>query len=220
MRSGKLVPGLLRRRAAAKILDLSKLSVSAYLPALLLAAAVLVFGCDPFTDGLSRAGSVLATAWVLLAVIGVIVAVVSEAAALTSRGQTSGMSAMSLRVVSVGGDPAVTLEQAVIRTALPVVAAAVGALSGMLVAVVLSVEALNEWKIVVVAAASAALWLMVHLSAAAHADRRGWHDRAAGTAVIQDVPHARRRAEDEMNQRWKGFLHGQHDSRESPDAAT
>lgn len=213
------MPGLLRRRAAAKVLDLSKLSVSAYLPALLLAAAVLVVGYDPFADGLSRAGSVLATAWLLLAVIGVLAAVVSEAAALTSRGQTSGMSAMSLRVVSAGDDPAVTLEQAVIRTALPVVAAGVGALSGMLVVVVLSVEALNERRIVIVAAASAALWSVVHLSAVAHADRRGWHDRAAGLMVIQDIPHARRRTDDEMNQRWKSFLHAQDDSPERPDAA-
>jgi uncharacterized RDD family membrane protein YckC len=197
------------RRAAAKLVDLSLLVPSAYLPMALLVAAASVFGYDPFDDRRSRAGSLLATTWLLAAAVGVLVAVLIEMAALTRRGRTRGMTALSLCVVSDGNDSTVTLEQAAIRTVLPVAAAVVGSLLGMLTIVYAGADALDGRETVVVVATAAVSWLVFHLSALLHSDRRGWHDRAAGTAVVGDSAGAYRRGDDEMAQRWRNFLHGQ-----------
>ncbi len=69
-------------------------------------------------------------------------------------------------------------------------------------------NALDGWEVAIVAAAAVASWLVIHLLVLLDADRRGWHDKAAGTIVTQDFPRVWRRIDDEMNQRWKGYLHG------------
>ncbi len=194
---GTLVRAVLWRRLGARALDSFYAGVSAYLPVALLVLVVAVTGFDPFASG-----DTFGSLWLLVCAMGVIAAVLFETWMLSSLGRTPGKGALKIRVVSAdNGAP--TGQQALVRSALPVVAAAIGALIGVAVSMILPGTRMGGSGVLVVAGVGIASWLLIHLSPIWDRERRGWHDKAAGTSVVQDVPHAWRRTDDAANQRWR-----------------
>ena len=205
------------RRVVAKFFDQLALTLSVHLPAVLLVTVALVFEYDPFAGGFSAEGQFLANAWVLTALAGLAVGVLFEALALTSKGSTRGKALMSLRVVSCRDDSSVTLEQAVLRSVLPILAAVVGMLSGVLVVALMPTTLSYRWNTFIMLAGAVLAWLICHLSAVVDAKGRGWHDKAADTIITQtaisQTALRRLRRNDYMNQRWQHYLHGTADKR-------
>ena len=172
------------RRAAARLIDvlcmLMLCALSWLAAGIALAILVVVGQIDPVfgTEGASLA--------VFLAVSMVVLAVVSvyryEAVATARRGQTFGKQAFSIAVVSYPyrGEQGFSRRRSRTRWTVPHGAFIVAGAAGMA-----SVAVLGAWGLVVGAGAAAAGWTAVYASALLDDDRRGWHDKRAGTAVVR-----------------------------------
>ena len=171
------------RRAAARLVDVLCMLVLCALAWLAfgIAAAILTVAglIDPVfgTEG--------AELVVLLAVSMVVLAVVLvyryEPAATARRGQTFAKQGFSIAVVSYPyrGEQGLSRRSSRIRWAVPhgafILAGAAGTASS---------AALGVWSLVVGAGAAAAGWTAVYASVLLDDDRRGWHDKLAGTLVV------------------------------------
>ena len=107
-----------------------------------------------------------------LVVFGVLLAY--ESAGIRESGQTRGKRRRHIRVVDRADGEVPSPEQALVRSLVP---AAVG-VAGSVGAAVADLR--------IPALVGLGLWLVVYLSAMWGEDRRGWHDKAAGTVVIDD----------------------------------
>ena len=199
---GTLVRAVLWRRIGARALDSFYAGVSAYLPVAVLVPVVAVTGFDPFASG-----DAFGSLWLLVCAVGIIAAVLFETWMLSNLGRTPGKGALKIRVVSAGNG-APTAQQALVRSVLAVIAVAIGALIGAAVSVIWPRTRMGGSGVLVVAGFGAASWLLIHVSPIWDRERRGWNDKAAGTCVVHDVPHAWRRTDDAANQRWRQFQHG------------
>lgn len=195
--------GALWRRLWARALDLLFAGVSTYLPMFLLFLAVVIFGFDPFGSGTN----VLGTIWLLASSVGMVMALVFEAWMLSRVGHTPGKRILHIRVSDAGDDALPSFHQALVRSAVPIVSAVVGALFGIVAAMHLKVPAAEESGIIIVAGCGGVAWLLIYLPSAFDSEGRGWHDKAAATVAVTTIPRVSRRIDDEMNQRWKDYLH-------------
>ena len=111
--------------------------------------------------------------------------------ALTARsGRTFGKDALSIMVVRHDDGQLPTAEAAFVRWIVPAGASVAGA---VVVAMIPVPEPQGLVDLVGPAAAGGFVaWLLVYASSMWDADRRGWHDKAAGTVVVNEPePHAR-----------------------------
>ncbi len=194
---------VLWRRLWARALDLLFAGISTYLPMFLLFLAVAVFGFNPFDSGTN----VLGTIWLLVSSVGMVMALVFEAWMLSRVGHTPGKRILHIRVSDAGDDALPSFYQALVRSAVPIASAAVGALFGIVAAMYLKVPAVEESGIIIVVGCGGVAWLLIYLSSAFDSEGRGWHDKAAVTVAVTSIPRVSRRIDDEMNQRWKDYLH-------------
>ena len=171
------------RRAAARLIDALCMLMLCALTGLAagIALAILAVGgqIDPIfgTEGAELA--------VLLVVSMVVLAVVLvyryESVATARRGQTLAKRGFSIAVVSFPyrGEQGLSRRRSRIRWAVPHGAFMVAGSAGMA-----SSAALGVWGLVVGAGAAAAGWTAVYASVLLDDDRRGWHDKLAGTVVV------------------------------------
>ena len=108
--------------------------------------------------------------------------------ALTARsGQTLGKDALSIMVVRHDDGQLPTAAAAFIRWIVPAVASVAGAVVVAMIPVP-KPQGLEDW---VPAAGGLVAWMLVYASSMWDADWRGWHDKAAGTVVVNEPqPHA------------------------------
>ena len=145
---------VLWHRLWARALDLLFAGVSAYLPMFLLFPAVAVFGFDPFDSGASVQGTI----WLLVCSVGMVMALVFEAWMLSRVGHTPGKRILHIRVTDAGDGALPSFHQALVRSTVPIMSAAVGTLFGTVTAMYLMVPTVEEIGIVIVPGCGGVAW--------------------------------------------------------------
>ncbi len=183
-------PAGAKRRAAARAIDAAVTVVLAFV--VMMAAGMLAVAVSLSVDGWSGDRD---TFWLVLFMVPALVPVAgSEVIAIARRGQTLGKKAMGLRVVvwdedaaaPAGGAGGLGAACSIERWAVPHGA---GVLTGV-VAGAATAPMIGGYGVLV----GADMWLVVSavicLSALGDPHRRGWHDKAAGTVVVEAAPGA------------------------------
>ena len=180
----QVVPAGLVRRTAARLIDVLCMLMLCALASLALGIALAILAVAGQIDPIfGTEGTELV---VLLAVSMVVVVVVLvyryEPVSTARRGQTFGKQGFSIAVVSYpyGREQGLSRRRSRIRWAVPHGAFMVAGAAGMA-----SSAALGVWGLVVAAGAAAAGWTAVYASVLLDDDRRGWHDKLAGTVVVR-----------------------------------
>lgn len=184
----ELRPALMVARVIARVLDLVHAGV--LLVALSFAVIVFVAVANAAVGlGTSSASLNDYEEAAHLFVVGAVVALGREPWSLMRKGTTRGKAhrGIELRLLDHPNEPA-SSKRLVGRYLVSVGACA--AVTGLsLVAVSVLGASLSAWGVVGVAAASSGLvWLSALLSVLFRADRRGWHDVAAGTVLVTALP--------------------------------
>ena len=178
----------LRRRAAARAIDAVVTVVLAFV--VMMAAGVLALVVSLSVDGWSGDRD---TFWLVLFIgLALIPVAVSEVTAIARRGQTLGKKTMGLRVVvwdegagaPVDGSGGVGAGRSIERWAVPHGA---GLLAGV-VAGAASAPMIGGYGLLVGADTWLVVSAVIYLSALGDPHRRGWHDKTAGTAVVEAAP--------------------------------
>ena len=128
--------------------------------------------------------------WALIAAGAILVAIpVYEIAMVAVRGQTIGKRVANIRVVCLHSDSPPGWGRAIGRWFLPVAAFWSPALLLSLLSTILQQASVGAPVGLVLGQVTqllaAGMWLVVRLSAIWGPDRRGWHDRLAGTRVVE-----------------------------------
>ena len=178
-----LEPALVERRLAARLIDIAVLALPLFF-AFGMATAVATLsspGSDPASVGVFLV--------VLLAAMSLLPIMLYEVLLTARSGQTIGKDALSIMVVRYDDGQLPTAKAAFTRWIVPAVASVAGA---VVVAMIPVPEPQELVDLVGPAAAGGlAAWLLVYASSMWDADRRGWHDKAAGTVVVNEPePHA------------------------------
>ena len=177
----------LKARFAAKLIDLIITAAIAFV-ALMFFAVVTLSLFELNTDAEAYRGAAL--------FVGVPVYEAATIATTTWKGKTLGKKLLKIQVVVHGGSQPPSALRATLRWVLPLAPTAplidafvrdIPELANDHPATVLSGRVWWLWVAV-------GWWLLVHASTLWDSQRRGWHDRAAGTIVIQ-TPRADRRSE-------------------------
>ena len=192
------------RRLWARVLDSFLAAMSTYFPTAALVVVVIVTGFEPFASSDNAFG----TAWLLVCALGIVATLLIEVWMLSRFGRTPGKRASRVRVVSSVDGSTATAQQALVRSTIPLIAATIGVLAGTAVDKIMFRADMRERGMLLAVCFGTVAWLLIHTSALWDKNRRGWPDRAASTIVIQDIPRAWRRTDDETSQRWRQFLHG------------
>ena len=188
---GGFQPAGLKRRAAARAVDTAVTVVLAVVAVMVagFAAAVVTM----LVTGFSGSDESTLYVWMgLLSALALIPVVRYEVAATARQGQTLGKRRLGLRVVVWDEDtaaPAADAEGIDSRRSIERWAVPHG--SGLLAGVVAgaaAAPAIGAYGILVGADAWLVVSAIVYLSALGDPDRRGWHDKAAGTAVVETTP--------------------------------
>ena len=178
----------LKRRAAARAIDAVVSIVLAFVA--VMAAGVLALAVSLSVDGWSGDRD---TFWLALFIVLALVPVAgSEVAATARRGQTFGKRRMGLRVVvwdedmaaPAGGDDGVDARCSVERWAVP---HGGGLLAGV-VAGAVAAPKVGAYGLLVGADTWLVVSAVIYVSALGDAHGRGWHDKAAGTVVVEAEP--------------------------------
>lgn len=182
----RLVVGGWGRRVVARVSDAVLMAVLGALGALVasLAVALLAIGsADDFLAGESAgAAGGLAVLWVLLMVLAMLPLYRYEVVPTVRDGQTAAKRAHRLAVVAYGRDDGEGLSRRAcrVRFAVPHGAFVAGTTAGLV-----STSAWGAWGVVAAAGLGAAGYTAVYASALVDDDRRGWHDKVAGTVVVR-----------------------------------
>ena len=174
---------MLERRLAARLIDIAILALPSFF-ALAIAAGVAI---SLAWDADLSVGEGLVV--LLLAMSVTFLPIMLYEVALTARsGQTRGKDALSIMVVRHDDGQLPTAAAAFIRWIVPAVAIVAGAVVVAMIPVP-KPQGLEDW---VPVAGGLVAWLLVYASSMWDADWRGWHDKAAGTVVVNEPqPHAR-----------------------------
>lgn len=171
------------RRVAARLIDALCMLMLCALASLAGGIALAILAVAGLIDPVfGTEGAELA---VLVGVSMVVLAVVLvyryEPVATARRGQTFAKQGFSIAVLSYPyrGEQGLSRRRSRIRWAVPHGAFVVAGAAGMA-----SSAALGVWGLVVGAGAAAAGWTAVYASVLLDDDRRGWHDKLAGTVVV------------------------------------
>ena len=162
----------------------------------LVAVMVLVAAAAGFLLGLSRDFSGSSAAWFAgsFGAAAYVVAAASEVVGIARKGQTIGKSTVGIRVVCVDGG-GVSFGRSCLRWLVPAAVAAGGCI--VVVTVFFPDEELSEFILGLVFYVPwlglPTVWFLLVAAALHRGDRRGWHDRAAGTIVVQAEGGAKRR---------------------------
>ena len=184
-------PARLWRRAAARLLDTcSMAAIEAVMTfAAFMIAALVVRPNFLIEDERQGDFNVL---WVLLMVPAAIPAYLFEVGFTARFGQTFGKRLADIRVVRWDGEAAAVGDQARLahwrfgaRWAIPHVPGIVAAVVAGIVALPGVQDAGDFWG--PVAGAAVVPWALVYASSLWDKNRRGWHDKAAGTIVVDDL---------------------------------
>ena len=178
-----LEPALLERRLAARLIDIAVLALPLFF-AFVMAATVAILsseGADPPSVGVFLL--------VLLVAMSLLPIMLYEVALTARSGRTFGKDALSIMVVRHDDGQLPAAAAAFIRWFVPAVASVAGA---VVVAMIPVPEPQGLARLVGPAAGGFVAWLLVYASSIWDTDRRGWHDKAAGTVVVNEPePHAR-----------------------------
>ena len=174
------------KRAAARAID-ACLSVLFAVLLTVVAAFTAVFVAQPNLFGEENWDSYYSLL-ALLMVPGLVLVARYEVAATARRGRTPGKKNLGIRVVHCG-DPHGSFRDweypeplySLIRWAIPHNAGVFAAL----VAGAVVVPRIGGFGVLVGAGVGLAAWTVVYLSALLDKDGRGWHDKAAGTVVVE-----------------------------------
>lgn len=212
------VPAGIARRAVARAIDTFVLLVLALGLMYLcggVALVVLVVGSD--TDPLfGESGGSFEALWVFLAVPALWLAALPEVRGVARSGRTLGMRRMQIKVVAVdaqvcGREP--TEPSARSSRVRFVVPHGCGLLAAAVCAPV-CIWTFGGAGALIAAGVGVTVLSAVYMSSLIDERRRGWHDRAAGTMVVDDSLSARRRARrlsaqaaaNDMDARWQQFM--------------
>ena len=182
-------PARLWRRAAARFLDTCAMVV---IEAVMIFVAALIAGIVAHPGFFSEENSEqFMVLWVLLMVPASIPAYLFEVGSTARFGQTLGKRLADIRVVRWDGEAAAVGDQARLahwrfgaRWAIPHVPGIVAAVVAGIVALPGVQDAGDFWG--PVAGAAVVPWALVYASSLWDKNRRGWHDKAAGTIVVDD----------------------------------
>ena len=188
---GGFQPAGSAKRAAARAVDTAVTVVLAVVAVMVagFAAAVVTM----LVTGFSGSDESTLYVWMgLLSALALIPVVRYEVAATARQGQTLGKRRLGLRVVvwdedtaaPAAGAEGVGVRRSVERWAVP---HGSGLLAGV-VAGAAAAPAIGAYGILVGADAWLVVSAIIYLSALGDPDRRGWHDKAAGTAVVETTP--------------------------------
>ena len=185
---GELQPAGAKRRAAARAVDAVVTIVLAFV--VTMAAGVLALAVSLSADGWSGDRD---TFWLTLFIVLALIPVAgSEISATARRGQTFGKGCMGLRVVvwdedtaaPAGGAEGVGARCSIERWAVP---HGSGLLAGV-VAGAVTAPKIGTYGLLVGADTWLVVSAVIYLSALGDPHGRGWHDKAAGTVVVEAAP--------------------------------
>ena len=188
-------PSTVEQRVAARLLDLLRMGIALALglvPAACVEVGVQSMGSPSWEFRLTRVDWLESLP---LIVFGVVVALGYELVRLARKGKTAGKASLRLELRSAS-EPglAASRKRAVSRYLVSVGACVAAAGSAFAVAGVLGIVWSPGRVVVLAVVPCVAAWASCLLTALMRADRRGWHDLAAGTVLVSHhVPPPRGR---------------------------
>lgn len=180
-------PADLWQRAAARAIDALVMAILGSLMTLVAAlVSVLIAQPDLFSDENWEDFFLL---FLLLTIAASIPVARYEVASTARRGQTLGKRSMGIRVVhwddhaASTSDHRLPLTRSLVRWAVPHIAGVTVAVTAAMV----SFPMIARFRTIFFISAGAGLtaWMLVYLSSLWDKDGRGWHDKAAGTVVVE-----------------------------------
>ena len=172
-------PASVRARIAAKLIDLTITAAIAFIALTYFALATLnIFVAKQYTDAEAYAEASL--------FLGVLLYEAAMIATTAWRGKTPGKKLLGIQVIAYNDSPMPSALRSIIRWAIPLAATAplvdafirnIPELANNEHAAALSGRVWWLWV-------ALGWWLLVHISTRWDSQRRGWHDKAAGTIVI------------------------------------
>ena len=177
-------------RVAARALDTALKAIAAIGAVVIVALALWEWLIEGFSLWGDSEPFPASGVWALIAAGVILVAIpIYEIAMVAVRGQTIGKRVANIKVVCLHSDSPPGWGRAIGRWFLPVAAFWSAALFLSLLSTILQLASVGPPVGLVLGRVTqllaAGLWLAVRLSAIWGPDRRGWHDRLAGTRVVK-----------------------------------